>query len=121
MIVWLILLCYTIGNIYIPLTISSFSFILLKLPTKAEFLMFLVFYIKLIWFHSYLIVNTRIHHPGLLIHLGRLNHHQCIPENPIEKHWSLHIQPIVNYLIHHPRSLIHLRKLNHYPGISGSP
>ena len=101
--------------------ILVFLFILFKFPTKAQFLMFLAFYIKFICFHFYFIVNTRIHCPRPLIHLGRFNHHQYVPKNPIEKHESLYVQPIVNYPIHHPRSLIRLSKLNHHLGGSGTP
>ena len=100
---------------------SGFSFILLKFPTKAQFLMFLAFYIKFIWFHLYFVTNTQICHPRLLICLGRLNCHQCIPENSIEKHWSLYVRPIANYPIHHPRSLICLSKLNRHLGSSNAP
>ena len=99
---------------------SGFSFILLKLPTKVQFLMLLVFYIKFIWFHPYFVTNTQICYPRLLIRLGRLNHHQCVPVNIIEKHWSLYVQPIVNYLICCPRSLIRPSKLNHHLGSSGA-
>ena len=95
---------------------SGFSFILLKLPIKIQFLMLLAFYIEFIWFHPYFVTNTRIHCPRLLIRLGRLNRHQCIPENLIEKHWSLYVQPITNYPIRHPRSLIRLGKLNRHLG-----
>ena len=81
----LTVLTYFAINIYSS-QILVFLFILFKFPTKAQFLTFLEFCIKFIWFHFYFIVNTQIHCPRPLIHLGRLNHHQCIPENPMEKH-----------------------------------
>ena len=69
-----------------------------------------VFCITFTWFCFYFNVNSQIRRPKLLIHLGRLNRHQCILENPIEKSWSLYVQLIARFPIRCPRSLIRLKQ-----------
>ena len=106
---------------YVFILNSDFSFYFVKITYQGSIFNVPGILFKFTWFCFYFIANTWIHHPRLLICLGRLNHHQCILKNPIEKHWSLYVQLIANYLIRHPRSLIRLSKLNHHPGDSGTP